>query len=111
MEALAREGTDIDGENPFDVYKTIPGDEVLGILYRTEDLKESAINSGQILSEEARAEAQRVVAQVVTDGMSGYDIVKALHDYLIWYSIANTTRACTAAIYPRYPTRRTAPAW
>ena len=29
------------------------------------------------------AEAERVVAQVVTDGMSDYDIAKALHDYLV----------------------------
>ena len=83
VEALAREVTDIDGENPFDVYDIIPGDKVLVILYWTEDLKESAVSSGQILSEEAKAEAQRVVDQVVTGDMSDYDIAKALHDYLV----------------------------
>ena len=83
VESLAREVTDIDGENPFGVYDIVPGDKVLVILYWTEELKESAIASGQIITEEIRAEAQRVVAQVVTDGMSSYDIAKALHDYLV----------------------------
>ena len=32
---------------------------------------------------ELEAEAERVVAQVVTAGMSDYDIAKALHDYLV----------------------------
>ena len=41
------------------------------------------VNDWRVISDKAQAEADRVVDQIITSGMSDYDIAKALHDYLI----------------------------
>ena len=76
-EALARDIADLNGENPYGVTGLSASDQTLSVTY------ESSVSSLWGLSQEVQAAAERVVDQVITDGMSDYDIAKALHDYLV----------------------------
>ena len=87
--AVAREIADIDGENPFGI-SVISSHQhagqqakTIGVIYFVTTTGSGTTAPWQTISEEARAEAERIVAQVVTSDMSDYDVAKALHDYLI----------------------------
>ena len=90
-EKLALEIADMEGENPYGITHLNAYEQdgqiakTLAVYYTN-----SAISVGTVaehdwryLSNEARAEAERVVDELITGGMSEYDVVKTLHDYLV----------------------------
>ena len=87
-EALALEIADMDGKNPYGVTHVNAYEQdgkiakTLAAYYTTSTVT-VVVNDWRVISDEAQAEADRVVSQIITSGMSDYDIAKALHDYLI----------------------------
>lgn len=83
-EALALEIADIDGENPYSITSLNAYEQdgqlakTLAVYYTTSTIQ---IYSPDM--EKISAEVERVVDQVVSPGMSDYDIAKALHDYVV----------------------------
>ena len=83
-EKLALEIADIDGENPYAITSLNAYEQdgrlakTLAVYYTT-----STIQIYTPDTEKITAEVERVVNQVVTPGMSDYDIAKALHDYVV----------------------------
>ena len=90
-EQLALEIADIDGANPYGVTHLNAYEQdgqiakTLAVYYTTSTISitTTANHDWRYISNAALAEADRVVDQVVTAGMSDYDIVKSLHDYLV----------------------------
>ena len=79
---LARELADVLWENPYQVEYITGTMDISGkSLYLTINYLGGAAANGA--SRAAMEKADEILAQVVTDGMSDYDIAKALHDYLV----------------------------
>ena len=90
-EALAQEIADMDGEDPYGVTHVNAYEQdgqiakTLAVYYTTSQISitTTAASDWRYVSDAALEEAEQVVDEVVTAGMSDYDIVKALHDYLV----------------------------
>ncbi|MBM6926610.1 S-layer homology domain-containing protein [Pseudoflavonifractor phocaeensis] len=79
---LARELADVLWENPYQVEYITGTMDISGkSLYLTINYLGGAAANGA--SRAAMEKADEILAQVVTDGMSDYDIAKVLHDYLV----------------------------
>ena len=79
---LAEELADVSGDNPYQVERIVGTMDLSGKALRLEInyIGGTAANGA---SRAAMEEADAVLEQVVTAGMSDYDIAKALHDYLV----------------------------
>ena len=90
-EKLALKIADMDGENPYGITHLNAYEQdgqiakTLAVYYTN-----SAISVGTVadhdwryISDAAQAEAERVVDELITSGMSDYEVVKTLHDYLV----------------------------
>ena len=90
-EKLALAIADMDGENPYGVTHLNAYEQdgqiakTLAVYYTnsTISVTTAADSDWRYLSDAALAEADRVVDALITDGMSDYDVVKTLHDYLV----------------------------
>ena len=90
-EQLALEIADVDGENPYGVTHLNAYEQdgriakTLAVYYTdsTITVTTTAQHDWRYISDAALAEADRVVGELVTAGMSDYDVVKTLHDYLV----------------------------
>ena len=79
---LAQELADVLWENPYQVEYITGTMDISGkSLYLTINYLGGTAANGA--SRAAMEKADEILAQVVTDGMSDYDIAKALHDYLV----------------------------
>ena len=79
---LAEELADVLWENPYQVEKIVGTMDISGkALHLTIEYIGGSAASGA--SRAAMEQADLILAQVVTDDMSDYDITKALHDYLV----------------------------
>ena len=90
-EQLALEIADIDGANPYGVTSLNAYEQdgriakTLAVYYTNSTISVTTVadHDWRYVSDAALAEADRVVDTLITSGMSDYDVVKALHDYLI----------------------------
>lgn len=90
-EKLAMKIADMDGENPYGITHLNAYEQdgeiakTLAVYYTNGTVSITTVEDSdwRYVSDEALAEADRVVDEVVTAGMSDYDVVKALHDYLV----------------------------
>ena len=90
-EQLALEIADLDGKNPYGVTHLNAYEQdgqiakTLAVYYTdsTISITTTADSDWRYVSDAALAEADRVVGELVTAGMSDYDVVKTLHDYLV----------------------------
>ncbi len=90
-EALAREIADVDGANPYHITSLNAYEQdgqiakTLAVYYTSSPISVTTVAASdwRYVSDAALEEAERVVDEVVTSNMSDYDVVKALHDYLV----------------------------
>lgn len=90
-EQLALGIADIDGKNPYGITHLNAHEQdgqtakTLAVYYTTSTISVTTVaeSDWRYVSDAALAEADRVVDEVVTAGMSDYDVVKSLHDYLV----------------------------
>lgn len=90
-EKLALEIADIDGENPYGITHLNAYEQdgqiakTLAVYYSNSTISAgtAADHDWRYISDVAQAEAQRVVDELITSGMSDYEVVKTLHDYLV----------------------------
>ena len=90
-EKLALEIADIDGENPYGITHLNAYEQdgqiakTLAVYYTNSTISVTTVadSDWRYVSDAALAEAQRVVDELITAGMSDYDVVKTLHDYLV----------------------------
>ena len=90
-ERLALEIADMDGENPYGITHVNAYEQDgqiaknLAVYYTNSSISitTAAESDWRYVSDAALEEAERVVDEIVTSGMSDYDVVKALHDYLV----------------------------
>ena len=90
-EQLALEIADLDGANPFGVTSLNVSEQdgqiakTLVVYYTNSTISSTTVadSDWRYISDAALAEADRVVDTLITSGMSDYDVVKTLHDYLV----------------------------
>ena len=90
-EKLALEIADIDGSNPYGVTSLNAYEQdgriakTLAVYYTNSTISVTTVadHDWRYVSDAALAEADRVVDTLITSGMSDYDVVKILHDYLV----------------------------
>lgn len=90
-EQLARALADLDGKNPYGIESIHAFEQDgnlakhLSVTYASSNVSSSVVaqSDWRYVSAAAKAEAQRVVGNLITSNMSDYDVVKTLHDYLI----------------------------
>lgn len=90
-EKLALELADIKGENPYGVARLNAYEQdgriagTLAVYYTAGAISSSAAadRDWRYISGAAQAEADRITGTLIAAGMSDYDVVKALHDYLV----------------------------
>ena len=91
VEQLALEIADLDGANPFGVTSLNVSEQdgqiakTLVVYYTNSTISSTTVadSDWRYISDAALAEADRVVDTLITSGMSDYDVVKTLHDYLV----------------------------
>ena len=79
---LAESLADLQGDNPYQVERILGTMDLSGRALRLTFEYIGGASAGGA-SRAAMEEAEDILAQVVTDDMSDYDIAKALHDYLV----------------------------
>ena len=90
-EKLALEIADLDGENPYGITHLNAYEQdgqiakTLAVYYTNSSISVGTVadHDWRYISDEAQAEAERVVDELITSGMSDYEVVKTLHDYLV----------------------------
>ena len=90
-EQLALEIADLDGANPYGVTHLNAYEQdgqiakTLAVYYTDSTISVTTVaeSDWRYISDAALAEADRVVDTLITSGMSDYDVVKTLHDYLV----------------------------
>lgn len=90
-EQLAQEIADLDGANPYGIASLNAYEQdgqiakTLAVYYTSATVSDTTVASSdwRYVSDAALAEADRVVGELITAGMSDYDVVKTLHDYLV----------------------------
>ena len=90
-EKLALEIADLDGENPYGITHLNAYEQdgqiakTLAVYYTNSAISVDTVadHDWRYVSDAALAEAQRVADELITSGMSDYEVVKTLHDYLV----------------------------
>lgn len=90
-EKLALKIADMDGENPYGITHLNAYEQdgqiakTLAVYYTNSTISVGTVadHDWRYISDAAQAEAERVVDELITSGMSDYDVVKTLHDYLV----------------------------
>ena len=90
-EKLALEIADLDGENPYGITHLNAYEQdgqiakTLAVYYTNSTISVDTVadHDWRYISDAAQAEAERVVDELITSGMSDYEVVKTLHDYLV----------------------------
>ena len=90
-EQLALEIADLNGANPYGITSLNAYEQdgqiakTLAVYYSSTTVSDTTVASSdwRYVSDAALAEADRVVGKLITAGMSDYDVVKTLHDYLV----------------------------
>ena len=90
-EQLAREIADLDGANPYGITSLNAYEQdgqiakTLAVYYASTTVSDTTVAASdwRYVSDAALAEADRVVGELITAGMSDYEVVKTLHDYLV----------------------------
>ena len=90
-EQLALAIADMDGKNPYGVTSLNAYEQdgqiakTLAVYYTNSTISVTTVaeSDWRYISDAALAEADRVVDTLITSGMSDYDVVKTLHDYLV----------------------------
>lgn len=90
-EKLALKIADMDGENPYGITHLNAYEQdgqiakTLAVYYTNSTISVGTVadHDWRYISDAAQAEAERVVDELITSGMSDYEVVKTLHDYLV----------------------------
>ena len=90
-EQLALKIADMDGENPYGITHLNAYEQdgqiakTLAVYYTNSTISVGTVadHDWRYISDAAQAEAERVVDELITSGMSDYEVVKTLHDYLV----------------------------